>query len=76
VYARMETCNAVPPDNQYQRPLAAVRRRAGYRRLGILLARAAITMNERKLLWLLREEPGGCVAGADVRARRGRVCSL
>src|SRR3546814_18272689 len=45
--------------------LAGERRRFGYRRLGILLAREGITMNPKKLLRLYRE------AGRAVRRRRG-----
>ena len=48
------------------RALAAVRRRFGYRRLGLLLQRENIVMNEKKLLRLYREE------GLQVRRRRGR----
>jgi putative transposase len=48
------------------RALAAERRRFGYRRLGILLAREGIHMNHKKLLRLYREE------GLAVRRRRGR----
>jgi putative transposase len=48
------------------RALAAERRRFGYRRLGILLAREGIVMNHKKLLRLYREE------GLAVRRRRGR----
>src|SRR3546814_1677127 len=46
--------------------LAGERRRFGYRRLGIMLAREGITMNHKKLLRLYREE------GLAVRRRRGR----
>jgi putative transposase len=48
------------------RVLAGERRRFGYRRLGILLAREGIVMNHKKLLRLYREE------GLSVRRRRGR----
>lgn len=48
------------------RELAGERRRFGYRRLGILLAREGIAMNHKKLLRLYREE------GLAVRRRRGR----
>jgi len=48
------------------RALAGARRRFGYRRLGILLAREGITMNPKKLYRLYREE------GLAVRRRRGR----
>lgn len=55
-----------PEIRQRLRDLAAVRRRFGYRRLGILLEREGITMNHKKLLRLYREE------GLAVRRRRGR----
>jgi putative transposase len=45
---------------------AALRRRFGYRRLGILLAREGIAMNHKRLLRLYREEK------LAVRRRRGR----
>ena len=45
---------------------AAVRRRFGYRRLGVLLEREGIDMNHKKLLRLYREEK------LAVRRRRGR----
>ena len=48
------------------RDLAAVRRRFGYRRLGILLEREGVSMNKKKLFRLYREE------GLAVRRRRGR----
>ena len=48
------------------RELAGERRRFGYRRLGILLAREGMIMNQKKLLRLYREE------GLSVRRRRGR----
>jgi hypothetical protein len=38
------------------RELAAIRRRFGYRRLHILLAREGIAMNHKKLCRLYREE--------------------
>ena len=52
------------------RALAATRRRFGYRRLGILLAREGITMNRKKLLRIYREE------GLKVRRRGGRKRAL
>jgi len=55
-----------PEIRQRLRELAGERRRFGYRRLGILLAREGITMNHKKLLRLYREE------GLTVRRRRGR----
>jgi putative transposase len=48
------------------RALAGERRRFGYRRLGILLAREGMVMNHKKLYRLYREE------GLAVRRRRGR----
>jgi putative transposase len=48
------------------RELAGERRRFGYRRLGVLLQREGLTMNEKKLFRLYREE------GLSVRRRRGR----
>jgi putative transposase len=56
----------VPEIRQRLRDLAGERRRFGYRRLGILLAREGITMNHKKLYQLYREE------GLTVRRRRGR----
>ena len=59
-----------PEIRQRLRDLAGERRRFGYRRLGILLAREGITMNPKKLYRLYREE------GLSVRRRpqgpRGR----
>jgi putative transposase len=46
--------------------IAEKRRRFGYRRIGILLARKGMTMNHKKLYRLYREE------GLSVRRRRGR----
>jgi len=48
------------------RAIALERRRVGYRRLGIMLAREGIVMNHKKLLRLYREE------GLRVRRRGGR----
>ena len=48
------------------RAIAAERRRFGYRRLGIMLAREGLAMNHKKLLRLYREE------GLRVRRRAGR----
>ena len=48
------------------RVIAAERRRFGYRRLGIMLAREGLIMNHKKLLRLYREE------NLRVRRRRGR----
>lgn len=52
------------------RALAAERRRFGYRRLGVLLAREGIEMNHKKLLRLYREEK------LTVRKRGGRKRAL
>jgi putative transposase len=52
------------------RELANERRRFGYRRLGILLAREGIEMNRKKLFRLYQEE------GLAVRRRRGRKRAL
>lgn len=51
---------------QRLRAIAAERRRFGYRRLGIMLAREGLAMNHKKLLRLYREE------GLRVRRRGGR----
>ena len=48
------------------REIALERRRFGYRRLGIMLAREGIVMNHKKLLRLYREE------NLRIRRRRGR----
>jgi putative transposase len=56
-------CAGDPPEAAR---LGGERRRFGYRRLGILLAREGITMNHKKLYRLYREE------GLSVRRRRGR----
>ena len=48
------------------REIALERRRFGYRRLGIMLAREGHVMNHKKLLRLYREE------NLRVRRRRGR----
>ena len=52
------------------RELALERRRFGYRRLGILLAREGIKMNRKKLFRIYTEE------GLKVRRRRGRKRAL
>jgi len=58
------------PDNpeirKRMREIAAERRRFGYRRIGVLLAREGFTMNHKKLRRLYREE------GLAVKRRRGR----
>jgi putative transposase len=48
------------------RAIAVVRRRSGYRRIGILLEREGVQMSHKKLYRLYREE------GLAVRRRRGR----
>ncbi|MBL4930195.1 IS3 family transposase [Fuscibacter oryzae] len=59
-----------PPDNseirEEMRKIAEKRRRFGYRRVGILLERKGMVMNEKKLYRIYREE------GLSVRRRRGR----
>jgi putative transposase len=53
-------CRSCRPDDAAARArlreLASVRRRFGYRRLHILLAREGIAMNHKKLRHLYREE--------------------
>ena len=46
--------------------IAEKRRRFGYRRIGVLLERVGMVMNEKKLYRIYREE------GLSVRRRRGR----
>ncbi len=55
-----------PEIRQRMREIAAERRRFGYRRIGLMLAREGITMNHKKLRRLYREE------GLAVKRRRGR----
>lgn len=59
-----------PPDNpeirEEMHKIAEKRRRFGYRRVGILLERNGMIMNEKKLYRIYREE------GLSVRRRRGR----
>ena len=55
-----------PEIRQKMRDLAAKRRRFGYRRLGVLLAREGYDMNHKKLFRLYKEE------GLTVRRRKGR----
>src|SRR5690606_1916530 len=62
-----------PEDAEFRarlRTLAAERRRFGYRRLGVLLAREGMAMNHKKLLRLYREEQ------LAVRRRSGRKRAL
>jgi putative transposase len=44
------------------REIAAERRRFGYRRPGIMLAREGLVMNHKKLLRLYRGEPAGAAS--------------
>lgn len=53
---RREAGADAPDVRQRLRDLAGERRRFGYRRLGILLAREGMVMNHKKLLRLYREE--------------------
>lgn len=65
----MRLCASAQYDNDLRsrlREIALERRRFGYRRLGIMLAREGIVMNHKKLLRLCREE------NLRVRRRRGR----
>ena len=59
-----------PPDNPDIRlemnKIAETRRRFGYRRIGVMLERVGMVMNEKKLYRIYREE------GLSVRRRRGR----
>lgn len=59
-----------PPDHPEvrarMREIAAARRRFGYRRVGLMLAREGIVMNHKKLRRLYRDE------GLSVKRRRGR----
>src|SRR3546814_1775794 len=52
------------------REIAAERRRFGYRRLGIMLAREGLVMNHKKLLRLYRAD------NLRVRRRRGRTRAM
>ena len=58
------------PDNpeirERMREIAATRRRFGYRRIEVMLAREGIVMNQKKLRRLYKEE------GLSVKRRRGR----
>lgn len=59
-----------PPDHadirEEMREIAGLRRRFGYRRVGVMLERKGHIMNHKKLYRLYREE------GLSVRRRRGR----
>ena len=63
---RRQPVEDAPEIRDRLKELAGGRRRFGYRRLGILLAREGITMNHKRLYRLYREE------GLAVRRRRGR----
>jgi putative transposase len=63
---RRDPAADAPEIRRRLRDLAGERRRFGYRRLGILLAREGMTMNHKKLYRLYRQE------GLSVRRRRGR----
>lgn len=63
---RRDPAADAPEIRRRLRDLAGERRRFGYRRLGILLAREGVTMNHKKLYRLYREE------ALSVRRRRGR----
>lgn len=63
---RRDPSGDAPEIRQRLRDLAGERRRFGYRRLGLLLAREGTTMNHKKLYRLYREE------GLSVRRRHGR----
>jgi putative transposase len=52
------------------RGLAGERRRFGYRRLGLLLAREGVQLNHKRLRWIYTEER------LQVRRRRGRKRAL
>ena len=60
-----------PPDHADTRKkmheIAGIRRRFGYRRIGVMLEREGFTMNEKKLYRLYKEE------GLSVRRRCGRT---
>jgi putative transposase len=55
-----------PEIRQRMREIASERRRFGYRRIGLMLAREGMVMNHKKLRRLYREE------GLAVKRRRGR----
>ena len=63
-----------PPDNpeirEEMHKIAEKRRRFGYRRVGIMLERKGMIMNEKKLYRIYREE------GLSVRRRRGEYPKL
>ena len=63
---RREAVADCPDIRARMREIAAVRRRFGYRRIGLMLEREGITMNHKKLRRLYKEE------GLAVKRRRGR----
>lgn len=63
---RREAAPDNPEIRTRMREIAAVRRRFGYRRIGLMLEREGITMNQKKLRRLYKEE------GLAVKRRRGR----
>ena len=63
---RRERPPGSPEIRKAMQEVAAVRRRFGYRRIGLLLERRGMLMNPKKLYRLYREE------GLSVRRRRGR----
>jgi len=63
---RREAIPDSPDIRACMREIAAVRRRFGYRRIGLMLEREGITMNHKKLRRLYKEE------GLAVKRRRGR----
>jgi len=63
---RRERVPDCPEIRQRMREIASERRRFGYRRIGVMLAREGMAMNHKKLRRLYREE------GLAVKRRRGR----
>ncbi|HCY54764.1 MAG TPA: IS3 family transposase, partial [Oceanicaulis sp.] len=63
---RREAVPDNPEARSRMREIAAVRRRFGYRRIGLMLEREGIVMNQKKLRRLYKEE------GLSVKRRRGR----
>lgn len=63
---RRERVPDCPEIRQRMREIASERRRFGYRRIGLMLAREGMVMNHKKLRRLYREE------GLAVKRRRGR----
>ena len=63
---RREPTPDCPAIRSRMREIAAVRRRFGYRRIGVMLEREGIRMNHKKLRRLYKDE------GLAVKRRRGR----